>query len=77
MDGVRRFRETHFNFVIEYVIKREKNFTGTAGSNPIHFLPNNILSVIDQILEQSETGMKQCESHTSLYTEYSKFKTLI
>ena len=43
IDGVRRFRETHFNLAIEYIIKREKIVTGTAGSNPVIFLPNNIV----------------------------------
>lgn len=44
-EGVRKFRNTHFNFVHEYIIKKEKITVGTAGSDPLLFLPNNIFAV--------------------------------
>ena len=46
-DGIRKFRETHFNLVTEYIIKQEKIATGSGGSNPVIFLPNNIISLIE------------------------------
>ena len=33
------FRRTHLNFVINYIMKKEKKVTGTGGSNAASFIP--------------------------------------
>jgi len=51
VDGVRRFRQTHWNFVTDYVVKREKQAIGSGGSNAVFFIPNQLLAVLDFSLE--------------------------
>ena len=46
-DYVCRFRETHFNFVKEYILKREKVTRGSGGANATSFMSNQLESVLE------------------------------
>ena len=60
------FRATHFNLAKEYIVKREKNSTGTGGSNPVSFLSNSLVASYDYVNYLCQKKEK-CVTKSSVY----------
>ena len=50
VQSICQFRSTHYNFVKEYIIKREKKVIGSGGSNATSFVSNQLVVAYDYIL---------------------------
>ena len=51
LDRVRQFRYTHWSFVVHYILEKTSVTHGSGGSDAVHFIPNQLLAVIEYILE--------------------------
>lgn len=51
LDRVRQFRYTHWSLVVHYILEKTSVTHGSGGSDAVHFIPNQLLAVIDYILD--------------------------
>jgi indoleamine 2,3-dioxygenase len=54
LDQVREFRDRHWKFAKEYIIKHTLHPVGTGGSPIVRWLPNQLQVVLDQMTETSK-----------------------
>ena len=54
LDQVREFRDRHWRFAKEYIIKHTIHPVGTGGSPIVRWLPNQLQVVLDQMTETSK-----------------------
>ncbi|CAG8496327.1 6833_t:CDS:10, partial [Scutellospora calospora] len=55
MDQIRAFRNRHWNFTKEYVIKNTVHPVATGGSPIVTWLPNQLYTILDQIIQIGQT----------------------
>lgn len=58
LDQVRDFRNRHWNFTKEYIIKHSKHPVATGGSPITTWLPNQLSVVLDSIVEMGNAAIK-------------------
>ena len=51
LEYICKFRTTHFNFVKEYILKREKVSKGSGGANATSFMSNQLETVLDFVID--------------------------
>lgn len=74
LDRVAEFRERHWRFTKEYIIKHSKHPVATGGSPITTWLPNQLNSVLT-VIEQVSSGLKMdklTEEHRKLAEELGK-----
>ena len=62
IDAVKRFRETHWTFVKEYLIKAQKVPMGSSGIHPTRFIVVPIEAIVNKIHDMIEARPKEGES---------------
>ena len=60
LDEVRKFRQTHWQLVVHYILEKSKCTHGSGGSEAVHFIPNQLLAVIDYIIALSSHQFGVC-----------------
>ena len=51
VDLVKQFRQTHWSLVVHYILEKMSCTHGSGGSNAMLFIPNQLLTVSDFIIE--------------------------
>lgn len=54
LDILRQFRTTHWTLVYHYILEKSSSRQGTGGSQIANFIPNQLLTVLDFIIELSD-----------------------
>merc|ERR1712196_266655 len=67
VDMVREFRQRHWNFTKEYIIKYSDHAVGTGGSPIVTWLPNQLAAVMKII-----TDVGHAVDHSQLDEEHKK-----